>query len=130
MSNKKIANVKFTANFEANLAEIDAFLTQKNFSQGYLRLLDELSDAVIPNLERFPAMGRLFIERQPQSVEALTKQEALRARLAKHKGSAELREYVLDEYLVLYEKTESVVYMLSIKHHKQLTFDFEFLNLS
>ena len=36
-----------------------------------------------------------------------------------------LREYVIDHYLVLYAQTEGPVYLLSIKHHRQVSFDFE-----
>ena len=36
-----------------------------------------------------------------------------------------LREYVIDHYLVLYAQTEGVIYLLSIKHHRQVSFDFE-----
>ena len=35
-----------------------------------------------------------------------------------------LREYVMDHYLVLYARFDASVYLLSIKHHKQLSFDF------
>ncbi len=34
-------------------------------------LLDELMETVIPNLERFPDMGRSFLARQAGSVEVL-----------------------------------------------------------
>jgi hypothetical protein len=39
--------------------------------------------------------------------------------------SNRLREYVMDHYLVLYAQTEDVIYLLSIKHHRQVSFDFE-----
>ena len=48
--------VKFTANFERNLEEIDAFLLQAEAPQAFDALLDELSDTVIPNLERFSGL--------------------------------------------------------------------------
>lgn len=129
MPSQKPVSVKFTENFESNLAEIEAFCVLNDFPQGYLHLLDELGETVIPNLERFPAMGRPFMARQLESVEAVTKMEKLHQRLVQLKGNAELREYVLPDYLVLYEATESVVHMLSIQHHKQLSFDFEHFGL-
>jgi hypothetical protein len=123
----KIATVKLTKNFEANLESIEAFWNENEFPQGYDRLLDDLTAILIPNLERFPQMGHAFIDRQPQSVEALSKHEQLRAKLARLAKDAEIREYVLDDYLLLYAWVKSDVYLLSIRHHKQLSFDFAHL---
>lgn len=61
--------VKFTANFECKPEEIERFLTDAEAPQAYDVLLDELSETVIPNLERFPEMGRPFLARPPRSVE-------------------------------------------------------------
>ena len=113
---KQSVAVKFTANFEANLASIDAFLTKGEFAQGYDRLLDELGDVVVPNLERFPAMGRPFLTRVTQSVEALTIADRLGAKLAKLAVDAELREYVMHDYVILYALAGNSAYMLTIKH--------------
>ena len=55
--------IKFTANFERNLEEIERFLTSVEAPQAYDGLLDELLETVIPNLERFPGMGRPFMAR-------------------------------------------------------------------
>jgi hypothetical protein len=125
MASRKSVSVKFTANFESNLAEIEAYWTLKQFPQGYDRLLDELGTSVIPNIERFPGMGRPFMQRQPDSVEAITRLESLNKRLAKLDRTGEFREYVMDDYLILYLTLESTAYLLAIKHHKQLSFDFE-----
>ena len=35
-----------------------------------------------------------------------------------------LRQYLLGDYLILYTQAESTVYLLSIRHHRQLSFDF------
>lgn len=129
MASRKSVNVKFTANFESNLAEIEAYWSANEFPQGYDRLLDELGETVIPSLERFPGMGRPFMARQPDSVEAASRLEKLTKRLVKLGSNGELREYVMDDYLVLYGVLKSAVYLLAIKHHKQLSFDFEHLGL-
>lgn len=125
MASRKSISVKFTANFESDLAEIEAYCLANKFPRGYDCLLDELGETAIPSIERFPGMGRPFIERRPESVEAVTKLEKLNKRLAKLDRMGELREYVMDDYLVLYVILESVAYLLAIKHHKQLSFDFE-----
>jgi plasmid stabilization system protein ParE len=117
----KPAIVKFSANFEANLGQIEAFLARENAMQAYDALLAELAATVIPNLERFPQMGRLFFSRGAGSVEAHAKIERLALRI----GDGELREYLSGDYLLLYALMKGTVYLLSIKHHRQLSFDFE-----
>ena len=118
--------VKLTANFERNLADIEQFLTEAEAPQAFDGLLDELLETVIPNLERFPGMGRPFLNRAVGSVEATNALTALRAKLQTLLADSNgLREYVMDHYLVLYAQTEGPVYLLSIKHHRQVSFDFE-----
>ena len=118
--------VKLTANFERNLADIERFLINVEAPQAFDSLLDELLDTVIPNLERFPGMGRPFLNRALGSVEATNALTALRAKLkALLADSNGLREYVMDHYLVLYVQIEGNIHLLSIKHHRQMSFDFE-----
>ena len=115
--------VKLTANFERNLEAIALFLAEAYAPQVYDRLLDELADTLIPNLERFPAMGRPFLERPVCSVEVAN---AL-ARLTQKLHDGELREYLFVDYLVLYAQFGEVIHLLAIKHHRQLSFDFQSL---
>jgi hypothetical protein len=96
----------------------------KQLPHRYDRLLDALGDTVIPSLERFPRMGRPFASRPPKSVEALHQHAELHARLAKLGEGSEIREYVMADYLVLYALIQDTAYLLSIRHHKQLSFDF------
>lgn len=118
--------VKLTANFERNLADIELFLTKVDAPQAFDGLLDELQDTVIPNLERFPGMGRPFLNRAIGSVQASQAMKALRSQLKALITEPEgLREYVMNHYLVLYAHIEGSVYLLSIKHHRQLSFDFD-----
>ncbi len=124
MTNRDKVTVRFTANFESNLTLIETFWAENEHPQGFDRLLDELGETVVPNLERFPGMGRPFLKSQAESVEALAKLEKIESRIAKLDSKGELREYVMDEYLVLYAALKSAVYLLAIKHQKQLAFDF------
>lgn len=117
----KRAAVKLTANFEANLAAIEAFWIEADTPQSYARLLDVLLETIIPNLEQFAKMGRPFLSRQPQSVESKIVMERLKTRT----GRGEIREYLMDDYLILYALIGDAVYLLSIRHHKQLSFDLE-----
>lgn len=116
-----MAAVKLTANFEANLVAIESFWSAAGAPQGYDRLLDDLLEAVIPNLEAYPHIGRPFLERPAHSVEAQT----MSARLGANLGRGELREYLTGDYLVLYAFIGDIVYLLAMRHHRQLSFDFE-----
>ena len=117
--------VKLTSNFERNLDDIERFLEENEATSAFDLLIDELADTVVPNLERFPNMGRQFLELPALSVEAMSWVEKLRTQLDGLGRSSDIREYVLSHYLVLYAFIETTVYLLSIRHHRQLSFDFE-----
>jgi plasmid stabilization system protein ParE len=119
--------VQWTGNFERDLEEIESFLISADASQAFDALLDELSDTVILNLETFPKLGRLFFERSVGSVEARHSLMRLTQQLSAIGQGVELREYVMTHYLVLYARANEVVYLLSIRHQKQLSFDFDAL---
>ncbi|KAF0167112.1 MAG: hypothetical protein FD157_274 [Rhodocyclaceae bacterium] len=118
--------VKLTANFERNLEDIERFLIEAEAPRAYDVLLDELLGTVIRNLERFPGMGRAFLTRAPRSVETTNAVEALRAKLSALTPDPEaLREYIMDDYLVLYAQIGGNIHLLAIRHQRQLSFDFE-----
>ena len=118
--------VQLTANFERNLEDIERFLIEADTAQAFDDLLDELLETVIPNLQRFPDMGRQFLARSLRSVETTNALETLQAKLLElTSDSAALREYILADYLLLYVQIEGIVSLLSIRHHRQLSFDFE-----
>lgn len=113
--------VELTASFLERLDAIEAFLLEAEADQAFDTLLAELRASVIPNLSRYPRIGRCYLDRPPQSAEALAQLAALPA------GAAQaLREYLHGDYLMLYSASvaESTVYLLSIRHHRQLSFDF------
>ena len=115
---------QFTRNFSANLAEIEAFFERVDGGQGYLALLDQLEEHVIPNLERFPAIGRPFLARPQRSMEVCLQVPTLKGKMAELGMGSELREYLTREYLILYTFNEHNGYWLSIKHQRQVSFDF------
>lgn len=118
--------VKFTANFERNLDGIELFLTEAEAPQAFDGWLDELLETVIPNLERFPEMGRPFLARPPRSVETTNALATLCAKLSALTPDTDaLREYVLKDYLLLYAPIGGTIYLLAIRHQRQLSFDFE-----
>ena len=119
--------VKLTDNFERNLGEIESFLAAAEAAYAFDALLDELTDTVVPNLERFPGMGRLFLERPARSVEVANGMARLTKQLGSLGKDGELREYVMTHHLLLYVRIKGFVYLLSIRHQRQLSFDFETL---
>ena len=116
---KRVRTVRLTAGFEANLASIEAFLLEAGNAAGFDVLLEELESQLIPNLEHFPRLGRSFLERNPASAEGWLKRDGLRGRLA----GRDVREYLQGDYLVLYLDDGKVVNLLSIRHHRQLSYD-------
>lgn len=116
--------VKLTANFVRNLGEAERFLLAAEAPQAFDALLDELTDTVIPNLERFPGMGRLFLEGPAGSVETSNGVDGLKRKLEAIAGDGEICEYVMAHYLLLYARFDATIYLLSIRHHRQLSFDF------
>ena len=119
----KSSVVRLTANFERNLEEIERFLTETETPRAFDLLLDELLDTAIPNLERFPEMGRAFLRQRVQSVEVANAVAALMEKLAPETNA--IREYVLKHYLVLYAVIGGTIYLLAIRHQRQLSFDFD-----
>lgn len=111
--------IRITGNFERNLDSIQQFLVTHDAPLAFDALLDELFGTVLSNLERFPLIGGDFMARQPRAVEGINLHEALQAQL----GTAQIREYVHGDYLLLYALLEENIYLLAIKHHRQLSFD-------
>jgi hypothetical protein len=119
---KPKAAIRFTSNFEDNLAQIEAYWDDNQFPAGYDRLLDELTDTTLLTLEQHPRLGRPFFDRLPFTVHAKKKAQMLKKQLEAFSPEAELREYVMTDYTVLYALISKDLYLLAIKHHKQLTF--------
>lgn len=118
---KSLYRVELTASFLERLDAIELFLVAADAGQAYDSLLSELRDTIIPNMRRFPRIGRRYLDRPPQSVEALTQLAELPA------GAADsLREYLSGDYLILYTVTDDLQtsYLLSIRHHRELSFEF------
>ena len=113
--------VELTASFLERLESIEAFLVEADAGFALDDLLAEIRATVIPNLRRFPRMGRRYLANPPQSTEALALLAAMPA------GAPDaLREYLHGDYLILYavDETGQAVHLLTIRHHRQLSFDF------
>lgn len=118
---ERLHAVELAASFLTCLESIKIFLAEADAEHAYDDLLTLLRTEIIPNLRRFPHMGRRYLDQPPRSVEAL----AMLATLPP--GAADsLRVYLADAYLILYavDKAGSATTLLSIRHHRQLSFDF------
>jgi plasmid stabilization system protein ParE len=110
---------RFTENFSANLTAIEEFVAPHSRT-AFHRFLDRLFDDVIPTLCRFPQSGRAFLTHELKSSKANALTKDLRKFLNKRD---DLREFVMDDYLVLYLVRQHQVILLAVKHHRQLSFD-------
>jgi plasmid stabilization system protein ParE len=113
--------VELIASFLERLESVEAFLREADAPLAYDALLAALRETVIPNLRRFPRMGRRYLDQPPQSAEAIAQLGLLPA------GAADaLRAIGSGDYLILYteEQRNGTVHLLSIRHHRQLSFDF------
>lgn len=109
----------FTENFTANLHEIQSFLSVEGQS-AFQRLLKGVFDDLCPQVSRFPLSGRSFIAHHAGSAEAEQLIERVQERL---RAGDDLREFVVDDYVVLYLVRRTRIYFVAIKHHRQLSFD-------
>ncbi len=126
---ERLYRVELSASFLERLDAIEAFLVEADAGFAFDDLLAELRATVIPNLRRFPRIGRRYLAHPPQSAEALTLLAAIAAEFTANAPDA-LREYLHGDYLMLYTVVDAspdavaTVVLLSIRHHRQLSFDF------
>jgi plasmid stabilization system protein ParE len=116
-----LCRVELADSFLARPEAIEAFLIEADAGAAFDDLLDQLRSTVIPNLARFPRIGRRYLDYLPQSAEALSLLTAMPT------GAADsLREYLHGDYFMLYSVADELatVYLLTIRHHRQLSFDF------
>ncbi len=111
----------FTPNFAANLDSIELFVGVEGKS-AFQQLLTRLFDDICPQLSRFPLCGRSFLVHRARSREAAALLERLHTILRK---GDDIREFTVDEYVVLYLIRGRRLYFLAIKHHRQLSFDLQ-----
>lgn len=109
----------FTDNFTANLDEVRSFLSVEGQS-AFQRLLKGLFEEMCPQVSQFPLSGRSFIAHHAGSAEAKKLMERVQDRL---RTGDDLREFVVDDYVVLYLVRRTRIYFIAIKHHRQLSFD-------
>ncbi len=122
MAAESAASVRFATNFQRNLDQLEAFENERGSPGAFASLLDELFATIIPALERFPRVGRDLLGRTPGSVEAVDLQGRILSLLP---DGASVRVYSTTRHAVLYLEQTGEVVLLAIKHHRQLSFDFQ-----
>jgi plasmid stabilization system protein ParE len=115
------AAVKVTANFERNLDRIRDFLYEAGAARAFEALIESLEARLVPAIERFPDIGADFAAKAPLSREG----QVLFERMVALAGpKAEVRQLIDGDYIVLYLVRGDGVFLLSIRHHRELSFDF------
>jgi hypothetical protein len=113
--------VKITANFERNRVRIRDFLFEAGAQPAFGALIEHLDARVIPAIERFPDIGADFTSKAPLSREG----QVLFERLVALTGpNAEVRQLLEGDYIILYAVRGNSLFLLSIEHHRQVSFDF------
>jgi hypothetical protein len=115
--------IVFSAAFEARLADIEQYWRRMDLPNSFVRLVRLLADKVVPVLERFPAIGRRVVNSMPDTVDALLMGEELAVEINRA-GNGDLHEYVTEDYVLLYMYSEGTVTFLSIRHAKEISFEF------
>ena len=107
------------------LRSIAALLVEADTGLAVHKLPAEPRATGIPNLRRFPRIGRRYLANSPRSAGALARLDTPPAR-----APDALREYLHGHNLMLYTvveaplQTSTTVHLLSFRHHRQLSFDF------
>ena len=113
-------SVLVTRTFDRNLAAIREFLSAAGAGSAFDNLIGRLASEVILNLRRFPGLGADFLARAPLSADGV----ALFEQVVKAAGpGSHVRQLIDGDYLILYLARGDTVHLLSIKHHRQLSFD-------
>lgn len=115
----KLRTPVFSPNFIRNLDAIQSFLKPEG-GRAFDDLLARLFDEIVPMLRRHPPSGRPFLSHPIRSREGQLLLRKLKARMKK---GGDLREFVAEEYLILYLLRGTRIIFLSIKHHRRLSFD-------
>ena len=115
------ARIELAASFERNLDAIAAFLAETEAPTG---VFDDLVNVIVsrlfPLLESHPRAGRDWLLKVPPTESGRVLQQQI---IGKLRGRRELREFVLDQHLILYAIDGDTVTLLAIRHHRQAGFE-------
>ena len=110
-------------NFAASLQAVQAFMVAQDAASAQTRFAQLKRDLreMKTLLAWSPASGHPARFLQAHSAQARLRLDAVQ-QLAQSAGLPHLREYVIGSYVVLYAHSDTEVVLLSLKHHRQLTY--------
>lgn len=117
------AQVGAAPHFAACLLAVHAFMVEQDAASAPARLSQlkrELRE-MKTMLAWSPAGGRPARFLKPNSAQASLRRAAVQ-HLARSANLPHLREFVIGSHVVLYAHSDTEVVLLSIKHHRQLTY--------
>ena len=117
------AKVEAAPNFLANLDAAYQFFQLQDADSADARLVKLKAGLreMVAILAWSPAGGRPARFLDAKSAQARLKTEAV-MQLAIQAGLPNLREYVIDQHIVLYAHSETEVVLLAVKHQRQLVY--------
>lgn len=117
------AQVGAAPRFAASLQAVYAFMVEQDAASAPARLAQLKRDLreMKTLLAWFPASGRPARFLRPNTAQASLRLAAVQ-QLAQSAGLPHLREYVIGSHVVLYAHSDTEVVLLSLKHHRQLTY--------
>lgn len=117
------AQVGAATHFAASLQAVYAFMVEQDAASAPARLAQLKRDLreMKTLLAWSPASGRPARFLRPNTAQASLRLAAVQ-QLAQSAGLPHLREYVIGSYVVLYAHSDTEVVLLSLKHHRQLTY--------
>ena len=117
------AQVSAAPHFGACLQAVHAFMVEQDAASARARLAQLKRDLrdMKTLLAWSPASGRPARFLRPNSAQASLRLAAV-LQLAQSAGLPHLREYVMGSHLVLYAHSDTEVVLLSLKHHRQLSY--------
>lgn len=117
------AQVSAAPHFAASLLAVHAFMLGQDAASAPARLAQLKRDLrdMKTLLAWSPASGRPARFLSPNSAQASLRLAAVQ-QLAQSAGLPQLREYVIGPHVVLYAHSDTEVVLLSLKHHRQLTY--------
>ena len=117
------AHVGAASHFADCLLAVHAFMVEQDAASAPARLSQLKRDLreMKTMLAWSPASGRLARFLKPNSAQASLRLAAVQ-QLAQSANLPNLREFVIGSHVVLYAHSDTEVVLLSIKHHRQLTY--------
>jgi plasmid stabilization system protein ParE len=117
------AQVGAAPHFAECLLGVQAFMMEQDAASAAARLAELKRDLrdMKAMLAWSPASGRPARFLKPNSAQASLRLAAVQ-QLARSANLPHLREFVIGSHVVLYAHSDTEVVLLSIKHHRQLTY--------